>query len=251
MKTINRWTKLIVLCAMLLGGTSACSSAGGGSEATLTIFGATTSQAALSSSALTMDLQTPPEEGAGAAASLTIKLFALYVSPNTDCTDAVLVDDYGDEGNTVDMADNPTLFSGTIEEGDYPCVIIKMADTLSYRPDADAEEAFPELCDTDVTYTGDIYRANSDETPWRDIDGNEIEGRGDEETPVEDVVYIFASTDSDDLLEGSLGVVENQSIALTSSLSSPGSSTFIFDTTDWVVDRNETCSLEGGTMGFE
>lgn len=242
------------LTFVLFLGLCSCNATSQNTSGTLTVLGSSTSLSALTQGLALKAAITPPVGGAGAPSSLTIKLFALYVSPNADCSDAVLVHDYGDSGSTIDMFSSPapTLFSDSVANGTYHCVVLKIGDVLSFQPNATAAAAFPGSCSQTETYTGDIYRADSDPTPWHDINGNPIVGHGTDAVPVEDQVYIFSSTDVTVLLAGPLGVSENQSLSLTGSLIVNGatSSTFNVDGTNYVVGANSTCGLEGVAMSF-
>ncbi len=89
------------LTFVLFLGLCGCNTASQNTSGTLTVLGSSTSLSALTQGLALKSATTPPVGGAGAPSSLTIKLFALYVSPNADCSDAILVHDYGDSGSTV------------------------------------------------------------------------------------------------------------------------------------------------------
>jgi len=67
--------------------------------------------------------------------SLNMKIYSLAVSTDEFCSDPITVFSNEDPVE-VDLADNPTLGSGEIPDGTYPCIIIEITDTFSYTPDA-------------------------------------------------------------------------------------------------------------------
>jgi hypothetical protein len=56
----------------------------------------------------------------GAPSSLTIRLYALYISTGTDCSNPVLVQDLGSAGVDRDFMTNPVLFTGEPAAGSVP-----------------------------------------------------------------------------------------------------------------------------------
>ena len=98
---------------------------------------------------------------------LNIDMYALYVSEHADCSEPVLVQDYGPAGEVKDFAANPVLFTGEPVAGTYPCIAFRMSDVLYMQP----ERTFGP-CDASVVYDGDIYRDG--ESDWLDVDGNVI-----------------------------------------------------------------------------
>lgn len=85
----------------------------------------------------------------GSAATATIRLagvdasaakmivYKFAVSKNKDCSDPKIVIDNGDSPEVADMFKGPSLGSGKLEDGEYPCAIIEMADSLAFTPKED------------------------------------------------------------------------------------------------------------------
>ncbi len=67
--------------------------------------------------------------------TLNVKVYSLAVSTDEFCSDPIIIFS-NDTPDEVDLASNPTLGSGEIPNGTYPCVMIEMTDTFSYTPDA-------------------------------------------------------------------------------------------------------------------
>lgn len=167
---------------------------------------------------------------------LNIAMYALYLSPNTDCTAPFLVQDYGVGGSVKDFAQNQVLFQAQPDAGTYPCMIFRMSDVLVMTP----ERTFGP-CDSTQTYSGDIYRDG--ETDWIDQDGNPIIGHGTDtaQGAVDDHVAIFFTTDTVAALNR--GVSSNQLVPLGTPLVSPGQSTMYWDMSGAVQDENGHCSI--------
>jgi len=178
-----------------------------------------------------------------APSQMRIAMYALYLSPNADCTAPFLVQDYGANGAVKDFAVNQVLFQAEPETGTYPCMIFRMSDVLSMVP----ERTFGP-CDSTQTYVGDIYRDG--ETDWIDQDGNPIIGRGTDDPAgaVDDHVAIFFSTDTSAAL--ARGVSTHQLVPLGTPLVSPGQSTLYWDMSGAVQDENGYCSILPRPIAF-
>lgn len=233
--TLSTATILALLAALSLG---ACAGAVGtpidGTSA-LVVYGSGAPAAA----ALRMD----GDSGAvfGPASSLTIKLYALYISSNADCSGPVLVQDLGAAGADKDFMTNPVLFEGTPAAGTYQCVMMKMSDVLRMKPGATFG-----ACISGTEYVGDIYRAG--ESDWVDSDLNPIVGSGTDEVPVDNHVTIFMTRDT--VAAIARGISRNQLVALQSSLVVPGQTTFHVDASNAVATDGVRCGIEKPVMSF-
>lgn len=175
---------------------------------------------------------------------LNISMYALYVSPNADCSAAVLVQDYGDAGQIKDFASNPVLFAGEPAAGTYPCIAFRMSDVLFMQP----ERTFGP-CDASVTYDGDIYRDG--ESDWLDVDGNPIVGHGGDGMGqgVDDHVTIFFAADTSAAL--ARGISPHQLVPMSSPLVSPGQSTMYWDMSGAVQDEGGQCGILPRPITFQ
>lgn len=71
---------------------------------------------------------------------LNIKFYKLAVSTSPYCTNLqTIIED--DEGEIFDFLSNPTLGSGVVANGTYPCVVIEMSDMISWAPDQNSDSA--------------------------------------------------------------------------------------------------------------
>lgn len=223
---------------------AACSSTPtGGSEANLIVRG--------SSHPLGASLRVQAQGGGGGneiavgdPASMSITLYDLYLSRNADCSDAFQVQSYGTGGAMKDFTTAPTLFQASVASGTYPCVAIRMSDVIGFT-----SAAAGGACQTGTTYTGDIYRVDSDSTPWHDINGNPIPATGTDSMPSNDHVTILFTTDTTAALAN--GFSTNQTIRLVNPLVVPANVTFVWDATNAVVTDGTRCGMNPGIPSFE
>lgn len=189
----------------------------------------------------------PPAPGAalvatGDPAALRIGMYALYISPNADCSSPVLVQDYGATAVVKDFVGNPVLFSGSPAAGAYQCVALKMSDVIRVVPDSSFS-----VCVAGTEYAGDIYREG--ETDWKDVDLNPIIGSGTDSLPADDHVTIVMSRDTTAAI--ARGFSTNQTIPLSSDLIVPGQSTFYWNGQGTVTDEGGQCGVNPGQPSFQ
>lgn len=171
-------------------------------------------------------------------------MYALYVSHNADCSDYTTVADHGTTADYKDFASNPTLFEGSPEDGTYSCVALRMSDVIRFSP----ATSFG-TCVAGTEYQQDIYRSDSDDTRWKDIDLNEVVGTGSDEAPVDDHVTLVMTTDTTAAI--ARGFSPNQIVALGSPLVAPGSNTFYWGAEGSVSTADgRPCGLEKGRPAF-
>jgi hypothetical protein len=227
---------LTVLVATVL---SACSSetAGPGNDSSaLTVYG---SGSAIAGAPMSSDAP----DGAlwGPASSVTIHLYALWISTSANCSNPILVQQHPAAGVDKDFMQNPVLFQGSPANGSYQCVMFKMSDVLRMKP----ATSFG-ACVAGVEYAGDIYREG--ETDWKDVDLNPVIGTGSDEAPVDDHVTIFMTRSPAAAI--ARGISENQVVELGSNLIVPGQSTFVMDASQAVLSWGTGCGLEKPAISF-
>jgi hypothetical protein len=176
----------------------------------------------------------------GPASSLTIKVYALYISTNADCSSPQLVQDLG-AGENKDFMANPALFEGTPTNGTYQCVMMKMSDVLTMTPGATFG-----ACTAGTSYSGDIYRDG--QTDFVDVNLNPVVGHGTDSLPVDDQVTIFMTRDP--AAAQARGISSHQAIPLVSSLVVPGQTTFHMDASHAVATDGVQCGIEPPVMSF-
>ncbi len=225
------------LATLLLAG---CSSSTAPGSDTLTVRGSASAPPAAAPASLGAPRSAPPEES-GDPAALTIGMYALYISAADDCTNPVLVDDYGATAQYKDFVQNPVLFTGNPPAGVYRCVALKMSDVLRMKP---ATSFGP--CVAGTEYSGDIYREG--ETDWIDVHGNPIIGTGTEDVPSDDRVTVFLTRDTAAAM--ARGVSSHQIVQLRSDLVVPASSTFYWNGQGSVQVENGRCSILPGAPEF-
>ncbi len=207
----------------------------GGEDGTFKVFGAATMDAATANETITYIGSPTFEE---------VTLNTIWLSTDPGCTGLVQVKDYGTSGKKFNMFDNPTLFEGSPADGVYNCMVIKLSDTMDFKPDVtDATET----CVEGETYTYDIARGDDGET-WVDENFNPITIDDSNNT-----VYIFATTDQ--AAPEANGVTPHQIISLTDPLEVPGNITLVLDFTNRVFIFDPItaprCWLDTPTMAFK
>lgn len=227
----------ITIAGILVSVLAACSSAPVDGPGTfLTIVGS-----AFAPPAISGGMHALLDPTTGDPASLSIGVYALYISSNTDCSSPVLVQDYGSAGAVKDFVGNPVLFTGAPDAGSYPCLAIKMSDVLHMVPASSFGD-----CVAGVDYAGDIYRDG--ESDWKDVYMNPIIGTGTDSVPQDDHVTIFMTRDTAAAL--ARGISTNQLIQLGGDLIVPGQSTFYWNGQGSVVSEGGQCGINPGRPEF-
>jgi hypothetical protein len=236
---------LSLLCpaALLL---AACSSSPSSPDASLTVLGSAAAPAGMTSAHRSLQgrsLSFAAAVTTGDPASVLIGMYALWISPNADCSNAVLVQDYGSSPAVKDFVAGPVLFTGEPAAGTYECIVIKMSDAIDFS----SASAFG-ACSTGVVYHQDIYREG--ESDWKDVNLTTIVGSGTDDAPGDDHVAIVITTDTTAAI--TRGFSTNQVVPLASPLVVPGSSTFYWNAEGSVTTEDgRPCGLMPGAPAFE
>lgn len=91
------------------------------------------------------------------ATSLKLKVFKFAVSTSPLCTNLITVLDNGNTPTEVDFLANPSLGSGNLSNGTYPCIVIEMTDLIKFTP----EDSTAGNCSHLVESTLDICRSDN------------------------------------------------------------------------------------------
>jgi len=185
-------------------------------------------------------LAPPPLSGDPGA--LRIGLYALYISPNSDCSSPVLVQDYGATPSVKDFVNNPILFTGRPASGSYQCVAIKMSDVITVEP----ATSFG-ACVMGTEYAGDIYRAG--DSSWKDIDLHTIIGTGTDSVPADDHVTLILTRDT--TAAQLRGFDTHQVLQLGTDLIVPSQSTFYWNGQGTVMTDGTSCGVNPGQPSFQ
>jgi hypothetical protein len=123
-------------------------------------------------------------------ATVFISLYAIAVSQSTDCSNPIVVVDYGDTPKEFNFASSPRLGGGFVPDGTYPCVMLKMKDVIRFRP-ATTDQA----CIAGTEYPIDVCRSGT-HTPLAVSTATFGSGTcsGTNDAPVDDKVTLFIST---------------------------------------------------------
>lgn len=178
----------------------------------------------------------------GDPAALRIGVYALYISPNADCSSPVLVQDYGATPHVTDFVGNPVLFTGSPAVGAYQCVAVKMSDVIRVVPDTTFG-----VCVAGTEYSGDIYREG--QSDWKDVDLNSIVGTGTDSVPADDRVTLIMTRDT--AAAQARGFSTNQVLTLSSDLVVPAQSTFYWNGQGTVTDDGGQCGVNPGHPSFQ
>lgn len=174
----------------------------------------------------------------GTPSAFTIKLYDLYLSAATDCSSPILV-----SGSSTpisrDMVASPTLFVGTIANGTYPCMIIKLVDVIDF---ATATTVGP--CTSGSVLRKDFYKAP--DTDFRNLSLGVITATGSSTTPGPDDVFVLFSTNPAAVT--ARGFSPNQTQSLPSAFVVPTSATLYWDRTNTLVEEDGECSLEPAAL---
>jgi hypothetical protein len=176
----------------------------------------------------------------GDASEVNIKIFKMWVSPNTDCTDARLV--YNNASATYqNMVDNPTFGTGSIPNGTYPCVVLKMSDLINGKPNYNSTSGH---CLTNTTVNLDVFRADNDSSSTCP-DGTQISGR----TDAEDDPCLYMSTSGSD---SNVGWLPTSPFPLVGALRVSGDfvGTFVSDFRGKIEDAGGECGIQPPVFGF-
>ena len=229
--------RLVSLAALAALAACTASSTNGPSTISLAIL----SSAASAPPSVVNGPAAAPPVVVGDPTSLEVGMYAMYISHNTDCSNAVPVVDHGSTLTYRDFVQGDTLFTGTPADGSYPCIAIHMSDVIRFQS-ASAGGS----CQVGPTYENDIYRDG--ETDWHDLDHNAIVGTGTDSVPANDQVWIIFSTDT--TAAQAAGFSTHQTIYLASPLVVPGAATFYWDGTNSVTDDGALCGIQPGVPQF-
>lgn len=86
--------------------------------------------------------------------SLKLKVYKMAVSTSGLCTNLITVVDNGSTPTEVDFTQDPSLGSGSLVDGTYPCIVIEFADAVKFTPPNSASGA----CLSSVEETLDVCR---------------------------------------------------------------------------------------------
>ena len=191
--------------------------------------------------------------------SVQIKILAMALSPNVDCSNPLLISSFP-SGKTVEFMSSspPNLGGGFIPTGAYPCVVLQMSDVITFTP-ATSEGS----CTAGVPVTRDVCRPPRFYTAFT-VSGTTITYgantgcNGAQNAPVEDDVPLFLSTASTTSGNGAGSVAFQQpttsatGVNLNGAFVVGGSSagTFVVDFHGRVDGSGATCDLKAPTFSF-
>ncbi|MFN0118449.1 MAG: hypothetical protein ACKVQC_09195 [Elusimicrobiota bacterium] len=90
----------------------------------------------------------------GDASEVNMKIYKMWVSPNSNCSGMSLV--YTDDNPTPqNMMASPTLGTGTVAPGTYNCIAFKMSEIITAKPSYNSDHGH---CTTGSNLTVDVFR---------------------------------------------------------------------------------------------
>jgi hypothetical protein len=188
-----------------------------------------------------------PVPGAVDPGFVKVKVYEIRVSPNTDCTNGIVVARYASP-TLFDMVNNPTLGSGTISNGTYRCVMLRMTNYIHFTPSATDPSWTHSVCIPGSDYETNVARNITAVDPDGTI---HTLGAGDPETPIWLYIRSNAPTTNDTNSFSPVG-----GIPLTSPLvvNGDGAHTMVFDFSHRVGEGQDngvwSCGCEAPTLGF-
>lgn len=93
-------------------------------------------------------------------ANLKLKVYKFAVSASGDCSDPITVYE-NDSPDYEDFLSNPTIGSGDLDEGSYPCIIFEFSDIIKFTP----EENDGDYCVADQEEELEVCKINGEEDP--------------------------------------------------------------------------------------
>lgn len=175
-----------------------------------------------------------------------IKIYKFAVSANANCSNPITV--YENSAPTLtNFLGSPTIGSGTLEDGTYPCVIFEVSDNMTFKP-ATSEGA----CIANTTFTMDICRPDSTGLSTL-VDGTVTTCTGTStppRVPGDDRIAIYMSTGGTDEAEA---FNPGSPITLGAPFVVAGSAvaTFVADGTGAVEDQGSDCDMGAPAFSFE
>lgn len=253
----------ILAAGFLVAVFSGCSGGGGDSSpapttGSLTVTGAPTVGNAFTAPAL--KAARAATLISGTPVSVKLKAYKVYLAQNADCSNPVLVQDKTTTADYQELMTKPTLFSAdSVAAGTYNCMILKVSDIFKFTPDATAQTASGGVCVANQEVNFDILKVESPAENWLDIEtGGTVAGDGAIGASVEQIVFLFASTDPTAVTANNNLIHPHQmGQILNPIVIKPGQNTksaFVFDTTNRMsvipTVNGDFCWLEGFTAQF-
>jgi hypothetical protein len=180
-------------------------------------------------------------------AKITVYQFA--VSASADCSSPISVFNEA-AGKEVNMEDGPTIGSGELADGSYPCVILEMDDQITFTP-ATTDGS----CQEGVEQAINVCRQFNPEST---ITSTLIDGTTVTCTDNKEKVAVYISTNSVssnqnmDPFNAPASASSTSGITLENALEVAGttSGTFKMDTTNKVDGSNSECDLQPPVFSF-
>lgn len=181
----------------------------------------------------------------GDASEVNMKLYKVWVSPHEDCSEARLV--YSNSSPTTqNMINNPTLGTGSVADGRYPCVVLKMSDLITGKPNYTSTGG---MCTPSTNISIDVFRSDNGSGNSVCPDGTIIPGTGTNSAGIEDGPCLYMSTSGSDT---NTGWVASSPFPLSGALVVAGdrNGTFVADFRGKILDEGTQCGIDPPVFGF-
>ena len=241
-----RTTATVLATAVLCSVSSACSDSDSGEPTAppppatgeLVVTGSAQPASALSVPA---GATAPP---VGAPSAFRVGLYSFHISEDAACSGPFLTAHTSSSPGVHDFTASPVLFRATgLPVGTYPCVAMRISDILVFESSVTSG-----ACSTGTVYSGDVYRVDGEDEPFRDLSLAPITATGTDEAPSEDGIFLLFTTNPGAAI--TTGFAPNQVIGLSSPLSVPDAVTFVWDVSNAVIDEDGRCLLEPAAPGL-
>lgn len=129
---------------------------------------------------------------------LALKIYSISVSTSALCTSPTTIQSNANP-DYQDLVANPTLFSGDVASGVYPCIILEVSDHWKIKPTASNA-----VCTSGTEYTYDICQPG--------ISTDKLDGSTVNCTAGEDHIFIYMSTAATGNPDTILGVFQKPTV---------------------------------------
>ncbi len=125
--------------------------------------------------------------GASAPSSLKLKIYKFAVSANADCSSPITIYETSSP-SYVEFGSSTTIGTGSLDDGDYPCIMFEISDQVKFTPSENAGDQ----CVAGEEETLEVCRDNGSGAPTYKL----IDGTTGTCTSNEDQVGMYISTNS-------------------------------------------------------
>lgn len=168
-----------------------------------------------------------------------IKVYEARASANTNCSNSIRI--FADSSPSYkDMAGTPTFGNGTVPNGTYPCLAIKMSDRIEARPAFTSDAG---NCTPSTLVVLDVARGDLTQDPVTGVQTATTNGG-------EDIVWLYISTTGSDNVNAPWTPATPFRLQNPFVVSNDKVGTFVTDFAGKVRDQFGSCDCDAPTFSF-